>query len=488
MAVKLEQIPTKVLEIEDEEDVMEGFNGKQISDIKPRMPPFPSKRINPDRAYLFFDEWLPTVPDDEFNHFSIYLYRSWPRIDRTRYDPKAPINIDKLLNRQACQIENISSLHGNGTYKILFNDINKAIKGKGGTIGEVHFTIDEPDNPPKLVLDEVILEHPDNKSFVNQLRNDGKINREGDLVAQPNNTASNDPVLMGLVKDLVNKATQPAPRDNTSDKIAEMYMKANEQSMQMIKEQIKGDDPEKTIKLMGMIKELMPKPDSGTGLLEVMLKMQADANSKESAMMMKMFELLKPVPPVAQESEIDKIIKYKELFGWGNDSGREAKKSTVETLIEHGAPVLSKVLETVNLVIQGGMMKQRMEQGNYVQNPVQQPTQAPQSTQQLEETTQMPTHEVNQFTQLLAQYGGLIVSAINNGTEGSAFASSIETMFGPVVYEGIAGMGKEGIMLELQKAPNVWGAIGGAPKLVEVFIEDFLAYGQGEEEAEGEVA
>lgn len=476
---------------EEEEDIFGGMSPTNTDEIEKevakKLPPFPAKTIRADKANIFWD-WVNEVDESEFDHLVPYLYRTWPIIDRQRVDSKASLNIDKLGDKQTLSLDYIKQTHGNGSYKITVNDVNKAVNGKGGTIGSVYLDIKEPGLDPILRLDELDFGHRENKVYVDRLIAQGKITADGkETQVTPIQNTGNDPALMQLVTGLVQKLTDnrntPAPKDTTAETIGQMYSKASETMMQMVKDNSKTDnDP---LKMLSALKDLLPKQDSGEGMLALVLKLQNDSQAREQATMLKLMELMQAKQET--ESDIDKLIKFKELglFG-GGDGGSNHKRSTLEILAEAGAPILGKVFDTVQLILQGNMLAKA---GLVPPSPSQPQQQPPQQAPQLakgENVIEMPVpQETDQFTQLLTQYGGMIVQAINTKTPGDAFAESIETLFSPVVYQSIAGLGKEEIIKRLQSVPLVWNQIGGAPQLVNQFIDEFIAYGS-QEEGEGE--
>lgn len=487
-------MPVKVVpkvEIEDEEeDLFEGMtptNTEEIEkEVAKKLPPFPAKTIRASKANIFWD-WVEAVDESEFDHLVPYLYRTRPIIDRQRVDSKAAINIDKLGEKRTLNLDYIKRTHGSGGYKITVNDVNKAINGRGGTIGEVYIEIDEPGLEPILRLDELDYTHRDNKVYVDKLIAQGKITPDGKVTqVTPIQNNGNDPALMGMVKDMMGefmkRSNQPPPKDTSTEVVGGMYSKAFDAAVGMIKDNARTEsDP---FKMLTALKELLPQQDSGAGMLAMVLKLQGDSQAREQTMMLKLMEVMQAKQET--ESDIDKLLKFKELgLLGGGEGGSSHKRSTLEILAEAGAPILGKVFDTVQLILQGNMLAKA---GLVPPNPSQPQQPPPQPAPQItkgENIVEMPTpQETDQFTQLLTQYGGMIVQAINTKTPGDAFAESIETLFSPVVYQSIAGLGKEEIIKRLQSVPLVWNQIGGAPQLVNQFIDEFIAYGSQEEEGE----
>lgn len=489
MAVKV--VPKAEIE-DEEEDIFGGMSPTNTEEIEKevakKLPPFPAKTIRADKANIFWD-WVSEVDESEFDHLVPYLYRTWPIIDRQRVDSKASLNIDKLGDKQTLNLEYIKQTHGNGSYKITVNDVNKAVNGKGGTIGSVYLDIKEPGLEPILRLDELDFGHRENKVYVDKLIAQGKISPDGKVTqVTPTQNMGNDPAVMQLLTSLINKVTdgrnQPVPKDTTAETIGQMYSKASETMMQMVKDNSKADnDP---LKMLSALKDLLPKQDSGEGMLALVLKLQNDSQAREQATMLKLMELMQAKQET--ESDIDKLMKFKELglFG-GGDGGSNHKRSTLEILAEAGAPILGKVFDTVQLILQGNMLAKA---GLVPPSPSQPQQPPPQQAPQIakgENVIEMPTpQETDQFTLLLNNYGGMIVQAIQSGKSGGDFAIMVETITNTVVYQSIAGLGKDTIINRLKTTKAIWEQVGGAPQLVDEFIEDFIAYGYGSQEDEGE--
>lgn len=463
--------------------------------LKPRdMPPFPAKNIEANKVHLFF-EWQEKLVEDDWNHLAMYLFREWPIIDRTRVNPKANINIEIIVAPFDIRSKKFLESHGSGKYKLLVNDSNKAIKGKGGTLGTVRFQVDDPDYPPVFVLEELVPEHPSNRTITDKLVAEGKLTIEG-KVMQTQQGGNDNAAMLALVTRLIEKLTnQPnQPKDTTAESISKMYVDANSTMMGMVKDQIKSDDPEKLVKMLAALKEMMPKHESENTSLALIVKMQgdmakvqADSQVAREGLMLKMMEMMNAKS--SGEDQEDKILAriatYKELFG-GDGGGRTRNPSIPELLIEHGAPVVLKVLETIQGFVnirnyQAGLAKQ---QAGTQPNPQAQtqPQAIPAATEEpkKENVVEMQSPEA-QLKQVIQMAGGSILSALQRGIDGSAFADSIAIQHGQLAYDQIASAGKEKILEAMKSVPEFWNQV--VPSSIEKFVDEFLEYGKDDGEA-----
>lgn len=494
IAPKLEpEIELSPPEFENFEEPPEGF---EILDTR-TLPPFPAKNIEANRDHLFW-EWQEKLIDPDWNHLVMYLFREFPFIDRTRINPKANINIEVIGSKFSKNSKKFLEEHGSGKYKLLVNDSNKAVRGKGGTLGTVRFEVNDPEHPPIFVLEELVPEHPSNKSITSKLVAEGKLTLDGRIMQNTQGGTGDNAALIGLLTQLINKQSQTpvTSKDATAESMASMFSKTHETAMAMLKDQVKSDDPEKLVKMLAALKEMMPQPSSGNDSLALIVKMQsdmakvqADAQASRETMMLKMMEMMNAKP--SGEDQEDKILAriatYKELFG-GGEAGGSRKKDIWETAIEYGAPVLGKVLDT----IQGFVNIKNFEKGMKQQatQPQQQQTtvELPAAIEPQTEGESMPTTNPDVATKLTVLIkgpaGAMIIGAMQRNESGDAFADGIKINFGRMTYDEIASVGKDQLIAVMKTVPEFWNQV--VPSSVEKFIDEFMAYGQDESEEEGE--
>ncbi len=469
--------------------------------VTAELPPFPAKFIETNKDHLFW-EWLKPLTQSDWNHLNVFMYREVPIIDRRWKDPKAPVHIDIFSGPFHKDTKEFLEKHGSGKYKLIINDTNRVpLKDKDGrsknaTVGTVRFEVSNPDYPPIFVLEELMAEHPSNKRIRDQLIAQGKLTIEGNVMPLPGSGTDNA-ALIGLVGNLITKLgqQQTVPRDATAESISSMYVKANETMMGMVKDQVKADDPSKLMTMLGTLKELLPKPENNNTLLETVLKLQGDAQARETVLLSKMFELLssKPDAADAEDKVLDRMVKYKELFGGDNNPGTSNGKHSIwDTAIEHGAPVVLKIVETIQGVIsmknyQSGLNRQQQQAQQQQPNPQQVPaigSETPQNAPIPESGPEVPQGGQDELAGMIKNgpAGALILGALQRGESGDNFAASLEGMVGRLVYDKIASLGKETIIASMASVPEFWSKI--VPATIDKFVTDFIAYGQ-EDSSEG---
>lgn len=479
------QIGKKEVEIEDE--IIE--TGSFVAVDADKIPDPPSK-IMKDSQQDETWEYLEGFTEAMWRHIDIYLYRAWPVIIRD------PFNIARFPTTELPKLtkEILVKTFGSGDYKILVTDVNKTVKGKGGMFFTAYFSYRVPDYPPVVVVEELDLNHKNNRTYIDKLRAEGKLDADGRVKMNQPIAAGNDPALMALVTTLVRQITEAknqVAKDPAAEAISSMFMKTHEQSMQLLKDQVKTDDPDKLVKMLGALKDMLPKAESGNNMLEVVVKMnenmakiQADASKGREELLMKMMEIVQTKKEDGGiKEQLETFQMMKEVFGNGEGGGAKNPKWW-ETAIEHGAPLLGKAFD----MVVGVMSIKNYEKGLKMQNSGTVPTVVAQP-QQVEggKVVEMPkqeeTQQVSQFGQLLRQYGGLILSAINKEQSGDDFADALVGMVGKPTYVQIASVGKDQLLAEMKSVPEFWEKVAPIESMVVQFVNEFIEYGN---EKEGE--
>lgn len=484
-AKKEESPPIPEIVEMDLSDLDEGF---KVIEKEIPMPPFPAKTIRADKDQLFFD-WMESLDKNHWNHLIIYGYREWPIIDRQKENPKAGINIDVYSNNFTREIilkgdGSDHPPHGSGRYQFRINDVNKAINGKGGTLGVAYVHLNDPHYPPVLRLEELLTDHPGNRSYVDRLVAEGKLSKEGNIVTQQGGT-DNAALIALLTRMIERQSNQPVqPKDSTTESISKMYVDTNKTMMDMVKDQIKGDAPDKLIVMLTALKEMMPKPENNSSMLETLLKLQSEAHTREAGLTTKMFEILaaKPDSSDAEDKVLARIATYKELFG--GEGGKETKKSTLEVILEHTAPIGVRLLDTLNNILSMKNYTQGLKQQQTQQKPVQQTVQElPQATQPIEgkdNIVEMPASPETQIAQVFkGPAGSMILNALSRGQNGTDFAAGVIDTFGPLVFNQVKEIGKEKIlegMKTVLEFVNGLSQIGATDLIVDKFITEFVEF------------
>lgn len=466
-----------------------------------KLPLFPAKHIDANKDFLYWD-WQNKLTDEDWNRVTCYLFREWPWIDRKRVDPKQYNNIGKYGSKWNKDDHEFLTTHGSGKYKVIISDNSRGKGNKGNQIGIARFEVSNPDYPPVFILEELVAEHPSNKGITAKLVAEGKLNLGGDIVDNSKG-GSDNAALIGLLTQLINKQGQQQPvKDTTADNMAGIFKTTHETAMSMLKDQVNSDSPDKFVKMLGAMKEMIPKPESSNATLDLIVKMQtemvkvqADNQTARESMMIRMMEMMNAKNEGADnfDKELDRMMKLKELIG--AEGG--GKKNTLETVLEYGAPVAIKLMDTIMGFVNvknavDGLKRQQaasVVQASAIGAAKEQAELDKESARVEEEirkekVIEMPAQGIPFAFLLKNGAGQIIISSMQRGVTGDQFADSIETQHGRLEYDKIASMGKDKIIAEMQTVPEFWSQV--VPSSIEKFVEEFIAYGSGEEEGEEE--
>ncbi len=482
---------------------------KEIGRVK--VPTPPAQVIRNNEIQQFYD-WSKCLAEENIKvQVSWYLFRSWPKIERLDNQHyidcgNYPITEQWLLDE-----------HGSGDYMITVNQSGKPKNAK--TLCKAYPKIYNSAYPPKVKLDEVDVHYPGNKIYVDKLVAEGKLTSD----LKPMNTAqvggaSND-ALIGLIKSLIDKQDRNAmagmkdPKDSAINTAFEIIAKGNATATQMMLDQMKQDDPDKLLKLvtliMSMTKPAESKGDDG-GMMKLLIETQnknAELMAKKDEqlmnVMMKMFEKANAPKEESKDDGFDKSLdRFMKLMELTNMSGGGGKKSTLETIMEHGAPVLQSILGVAqNFMALKAAGVPGIQQPGASNDPAvinkevkANITLAPPpanggvsnggSNGVAEAMGDGGAENVKMqeamIAQGLKQLGPMLVGAIERGTSGDSFAESIDTMYGPVAYNQIVGLGMEKMIEILKSDNNLWAKLSPIETLLRKFIDEFIEYGKPE--------
>ena len=144
----------------------------------PGSPSPPKFSMDPDTFFEYWGHADLMLP----NRGTVYVYRTWPMIDRQRIDPDAKKYIDKMdkaPENPALWRQEILHRYGSGNYKLILNDAGGSTKAVGQTLIA---DLRDPDYPPVInSLDELVMDDPSNQSFLENLRQKGILPGEREL-------------------------------------------------------------------------------------------------------------------------------------------------------------------------------------------------------------------------------------------------------------------------------------------------------------------
>jgi hypothetical protein len=266
----------------------------------------------------FFAYWAEV--DFKFpNRGIVYVYRTWPRIDRQKIDPEAykySDKMDKAFPSPDQWRQEMLHRYGSGNYKLILNDAGGHAKSVGQTmIADLR----DSDYPPVIEnLDELVMDDPTNQSFIESLRQKGILPGEREL-----QNAESTQALTGTIDKLTNKVVEmgktqapPAAPPGSTEVAREAMLMARDvfqQGLNLGKETVQAQadatvaaakaesqasNPtqaiDNVVQLIGLVKSLMPTPAlaTGGGQSQDFTAILNNMASQNSQLQQKIFEVL----------------------------------------------------------------------------------------------------------------------------------------------------------------------------------------------------
>ena len=481
--------PTVIVEELTEQDVNPQVKESDLwDDLKlPKLPTRLGGRLpNIDVAQQWFD--LVTNPNAQ-DRIYIYVYRVWPKINRTRNNK----NIDKFPLR-LYNFNKIISNHGGGDYRMMITDASNS----HGYLFDVNFTIDPQLYDPVINLAELDLDAKENRSFVEALKNKGLLTTDGK--ATMNQTVNPVPttvvnssdriadVLGDVVKQFLSKQATPPATDSNVAAITSLLL-----------EKLKQDDPNKgLLGIAELIKSIMPthspvvaQPDNT--IVNMLLDEVKELRASNTRMMEKVLDLQssKQSNGLGDNfiNQVDTLLKVANKLQHRQDNHSEVaeKQSIVDRLIDKGLPILGPVLQ--GMMMKGFKMDQQqsvndlaaLQQSvgtNQSTNPTVQALDGNQQHLYNEPVSNQTPELVNpSLISLVNSYGGMLAPKIVSGVSGWIFALDLENLYGDVIWKQIIQFSQDEILTAFKQVPAFWNAIQFKGELaIKQWINEFIEY------------
>ena len=490
------------------------------------LPPPPAARCKWEQALAYFN----LLTEEQKEMIKWYLYRQKPAIIK----PK-PFYIQEP-SYGLPDYDTIVALHGGGNYRLDIQDGGKAKK-----IMEVFLTIPMT-NAPKIDLEELDMNDPSNKGYINQLVADGKITRDGQVINSNQPQQSNN--------------TVPEAMARMQSDFMNIFMKMNESQQRQLMEaaskkdelggtvgnilieKMKQDNPNN---FMTVLVEMLKQQKSTAGDFQPMFAMMGTmmANmvtmSSESSKALQaaqaentkiLLEMMREKTTVKKEGEDEDglgggsfIEKMRAMMEFAREikGGKGAEKSTVEIVMDGISSVGPPILDVVGKALQFAMMNKGgvpaglggMPPGPSMASSLPRAAQpgdiyrnGPPAPPESSKVVAMPTPQaqpetgVQQLTpiqrvqQLIATQGPLIFNHLANS--GAAFAAWIEDGFGKPTWAMMAQFEEDLLVEGAKTVPDFWNQVSTTygesyfRKWIQDFknYEEILAKEEGEEEGE----
>lgn len=449
------------------------YNFEEIP-LKRQWPTVPG--ANP--TFEQMEQYMQKLEQEQWDSAKIYVWRSMPAILR---EPKY---IEVITEKEEFTKEALIRKHGGGKYKIAVRN-NEILAGKGKIVMTAQLNVPMSEYDPILDYDELDLGNPANRSYVDNLVARGILDRGGNVV----NNRSSDENLTGLVRELVgqmasmsrqqvenarNAAKGTDPEGIAMSKALDIMGNASQRSNDMLLEQAKGQDPKIVLDMITKIADKFMQHPQGTndGVLVQMMKMQADQAAASQQMLLKMMEIqnAKTDSATAEDKALDRMVKYKELFGGIGDvaSGRTP-------WYEKALEVAPTIIGHIGNAIQNVTQLQAMKQGIKLQNPPS-PPQGGMMVKREEESSEEEGNEMINAKQIVQQYGQLIIIKLNDGVSGFDFADNLVAMYGMQVHSMVTSVGKEALLQAMKDTTEFYSATQYMWEDVEKFVDEFFRY------------
>lgn len=403
-------------------------------------------------------------PDD----LVCYLYRVWPIIDRKKHDKTKPKYIDKLT-AQSTTRDHIRKAWGSGKYLLSLFDAGSGQYGSRIASATLDLGYDV-DNFPVFDVDELVLGVEKNRSVEESLRVRGLL-QEGD---EMKDTSAAVAQLTNTVTELAGKLSERKPA------AAEEPLALALQLIERL--QVGRPDP---LEQAAKLKDLLGGDNK---LLAVLLENQARMTE---ALLKHQTAAVAPQGATSVLDQLDTLTAVMEKLGGlarrGGGGG-------------NGSGVLLELVRVLPSVIGGiGQALSAAAAMRAGMGQVAPPT--PAVIPQQQETALSPQSSVPVFDEQVDEVLNVIgvsparvfllakraVSAFHRGVSGSQFADGLHATEddGEQVYNVLSALGRDQIMAVLRKSP-AWADLAAREEQVAAWVDDFLAYGVGEEDGSAE--
>jgi len=501
---------------------------------KPRSAPKPKhfkyssasgKGMQPNDFFAYWE----SLPADIKSQCKAYVYMNWPVIARpapTKKNPKGTTHqIDMLPGEDVIRDED-DFLHrySSGDFMIRLNE--QVVKR--GTIAMCTLRLRDTEQPPRVPdLNWLVREDPANASYINQLRLDSaRLPWEGPAPEEEDEMAVNTAVteqLTQTVERLTDKVISQAERRNeappqqtdpVAGKLASMNLDTIRESVTMgngiIKDAMaqataiagKQADPIAMIApLVALLKDLSPKPDSGSSdMIRLMMEQQAAHHKEMTTLLMEQVRQSREdaaaaklqahpagAPGAAPGSLIEQVKSLGELWDvMSNLRGKGADAEDAAEALAGGGGKASALLQLVPLA--GGLLNGIIGGvANAVYNyavaarGIGEPAPPPAAAANPElgpGTAPAEAPKQNPAEIVLNQIRQPLTEALNQGKTGYEFAEDLISFTSSRgLYDQLHEVGKENLFILIQRFDaQLWAFLTSISSRANVFFDEFLGY------------
>lgn len=442
-----------------------------------------------------FWQYWETIEKQFPDRVVAYVYRTWPVIDRKKIDPKKEKNIDKT--KYLSQVE-FRAKWGSGDYKFLLVDPYLA-QTKGGNTHRSVCTgvmqIRDPDLPPVLDIEELVMTDADNKHYIEQLRAKG-IKLPGDEDTMSNAALE---TMAKTITDLTQRGVQqqaPPPEHSTTAAAVTAMSQAAAASTDLLTStfkqasQLRLEVPNPAAQLretIAAIKELAPPPQQGSSL-ESAIALLMPIFQSNMDVQRQQIQTLTTILTTTMQKPAAEPVSVRRRDDEDEEDGdlmktlkAELMKKALEAITNPnqakggGGGDYSKVLAMAIPALQSlaGMGMQLMQMHLASKTGVPLPPPPPPPSTVVTNPTSQPQTEEDMIQQMLNQLAGPITTYLHDGHTGADFADWLISGHGRIVYQMVV-QNRERLIAEIAKHPELSRLAAQIPDKFGTFVEEFL--------------
>lgn len=508
---------------------------------EPPVPVLPApKKFSLYSADDFFRYWsqVDTASPDRV---LCYVYRVWPKIDRTKagIEPDANKYIDKLHKALPADPAEwkpeMLHRYGSGAYKMVLTDGLARVAG-GGTKTLCQTVVpskdlDDEDYPPVLDLSELDMNHPENQSYIRNLEIKGILHQESEM-----QQAEAVKEMAGLVREVVRDSRQqptPAPAADptgtaeaikaTAAAMANVATMGNELMKnaftQVATATADQSSPKTMLDMLSALANILTARQEHKGddeLSRALLQRETELRREIEGMRTSMFafqsERIKaleddikaaranPNPQPAPGSLSETLKTFRELReaaaelvpGGEESSGKMPWWASMVQSIANAVPALGAMVvqATYNLALARGVNPARPATSPPVPAPMPVPI-PPRAPAHDGETPAPGVQEVpTGYAAMVSQLEGPLARHLNEGLTGDDFANGIVQLFGLGAYRQARALGPDIWRQLLTMRPLIAPLIESNPRQFDEFLDQFMRAEQiwSEQDASAETA
>ncbi len=486
------------------------------------LPKPPASKIRDPQK--LFDYWVK-VNQEHPDRLLLYVYRTWPIIDRKRLDKDANIGI----LTEPTDEQGIYDRFGEGDYKLILSD--------GILYKQVCYTLlkgfrDSNSFPADIELEDLVMEDPQNKSWIERMKTRGtKFPGDEDFNMEEPVSGNVDAVaqLTATVKELAmsHMKNQSTPKQDLETSVGSAMLdnvaQASKMGNEIIKEAVSqasqlaivpqtATNPMEQMKAVAdMVKAIIPAPQPQQDLMPLFTiitesnKATAAAQleaakeraaSSERLLISRRGELVEMRKPREDQSDplkqLERLLTVQGKIAEANPSGGDSGgvPGWVQAVLP-AIPVVVQMLSQAATAFSGAMYNRSVAATGKGTPVAPLPPVAPEQTPGVilpgaPTPTGLPTGSdtgggggMSQYVTFLQGIAEpLLMHVQDPELNGADFADWLvrSDSNGQMIYMALREQGKDQVMSLLQSHEQLWGRLQQIPVVFDEFLNEFLAY------------